>query len=199
MADRAADARRLAVSRRRTLPVVLSAVALGAALSSCSGAGYASSATSTTATLARCAHGALGVTADAGGMAGLGHAGVRVVYTNRGATACSIVGYPSVVPVTAAGRRGPPALATPSGYLGGAPGTGAARRVVVLAHGARASSIVEGTDVPVGSATSCPSFVALLVAPPGGTAARLAVELPGCSRLLVHPVVAGASGQAAGQ
>ena len=55
--------------------------------------------------------------------------------------------------------------------------------------------MMEGTDVPDGTATTCPAASALLVTPPGTTSA---VHFAGgwtlCSGLEVHPVIAGTTG-----
>jgi hypothetical protein len=73
--------------------------------------------------------------------------------------------------------------------------TGIAPPVVTLAPGDTASAIVEGTDMPVGTATSCPTYPALLVTPPDAQqSVTVAVGIEGCSHILVHPVVAGTSG-----
>jgi hypothetical protein len=67
--------------------------------------------------------------------------------------------------------------------------------VVVLGPGTVASALVEGTDVPEGVGSSCPTYPALLVTPPTSTlSTRLAVPLPGCSPIEVHPIVSGVTG-----
>jgi hypothetical protein len=69
--------------------------------------------------------------------------------------------------------------------------------IIVLAPGHAASALVETTDNPQGTATSCPVITALFITPPhsvGSTIIRskLTVE---CSHLSVHPVVEGTSGR----
>ena len=79
------------------------------------------------------------------------------------------------------------AVRTLNGYMGGA---GQSAPHVTLEPGVTASAVVEGTDVPVGSETSCPTYSSLLVTPPDATqSVRFRISLPGCSGLQVHPVV----------
>jgi len=55
--------------------------------------------------------------------------------------------------------------------------------------------MVEGTDNPAGSATSCPKLAGLLVTPPNTRSSTRLNGAPGdCSGLAVHPVVPGTSG-----
>jgi Protein of unknown function (DUF4232) len=127
------------------------------------------------------------------GGAGLGHVGSIIVFTNGSDHPCSLYGYPGVAGMDSAGRQMTQALRSPSGYLGGS----YTLSVVILAPGGRASALVEGTDVPTGSATSCPTYPRLLVIAPGQTRSHvLAASTPGCSPLQVHPVVGGAAGRA---
>jgi hypothetical protein len=80
------------------------------------------------------------------------------------------------------------------GYLGGLP-FGNSPAVVELAPGETASALVEGTDVPSGTATSCSRYPALLVTPPDDTESVLVhIGMPGCSQIEVHPVVPGVTG-----
>jgi hypothetical protein len=66
---------------------------------------------------------------------------------------------------------------------------------VNLAPGAIASSLIEGTDMPVGNATSCPTSTSVMVTPPGESrTVTLTTSLPECSPLQVHPVVTGSTG-----
>jgi hypothetical protein len=104
-------------------------------------------------------------------------------------------GYPGVAALNATGRQVAQAQRTPSGYLGGMRTGSTTPPVVLLEPGAVASALVEGTAVPEGVASSCPTYPALLVTPPTSTlSTRLAVSLPGCSALEVHPVVSGTTG-----
>jgi Protein of unknown function (DUF4232) len=124
--------------------------------------------------------------------AGLGHVGSIIVFTNGSDHPCSLSGYPGVAGMDSAGRQVTQALRSPSGYLGGSYTVS----VVVLAPGGRASALVEGTDVPTGSATSCPIYPRLLVTAPSQTRSHLlSAATPGCSPLQVHPVVTAAAGR----
>jgi hypothetical protein len=127
--------------------------------------------------------------------AGLGHEGVAILFENTGTSTCSLSGYPGVAALDSAGRQVAQAQRTPSGYLGGMQTGSTTPPVVLLGPGAEASALVEGTDVPEGVASSCPTYPALLVTPPTSTlSARLTVSLPGCSPLEVHPIVSGTTG-----
>jgi hypothetical protein len=127
--------------------------------------------------------------------AGLGHEGAAILFENTGTSTCSLSGYPGVAALDSTGQQVAQAQRTPSGYLGGMHTGSTTPPVVDLAPGAVASALVEGTDVPVGSASSCPTYPALLVTPPTSTlSARLTVSLPGCSAIEVHPVVSGTTG-----
>lgn len=150
----------------------------------------ATAATAATAP-APCANGDL-ATATGRASAGMGHVGVVLVFTNTSAHACTLFGYPGVAALDAAGRQVSQAVRTRSGYLGG----GYALRQVQLAPGGKASTVVEGSDVPSGDATSCPTYPKLLVTAPGLTRSTpVSTRMPGCSPLQVHPVVPGSTGR----
>jgi len=121
----------------------------------------------------------------------MGHIGVVLIFTNISAFPCVEVGYPGVAALTAEGIQAVQALRTPGGYLQG----NTSRKEVTLASGQSASAIVEGTDVPTGTATSCPSYPKLLVTPPNATeSVVISAVMPGCSPIEVYPVVSGATG-----
>jgi hypothetical protein len=125
--------------------------------------------------------------------AGLGHVALTVVFTNHSHHQCTLHGYPGVAGMDIAGRQVTQARRTLSGYLGGS----YAMATVRLASQGRASALVEGTDNPAGTATTCPVFPRLLVTAPNQTRSHvLAASISGCSPLEVHPVVAGATGRA---
>lgn len=149
-----------------------------------------------TAVAAYCQIGDLSITA-APPLAGLGHEGVAVRFRNVGSGPCRLYGYPGVAGLNGAGAQEVEAARSPSGYLGGlAPGA-TTPPIVVLQPGQTGSAEVEGTDNPVNGATSCSSYPALLVTPPGLTESvhvTLAMSLPGCTTIEVHPVVPGATG-----
>lgn len=125
--------------------------------------------------------------------AGLGHVGLTIVFTNRSHHQCTLYGYPGVAGMDRTGRQVTQALRTLSGYLGGS----YVKAMVRLTPGGRASALLEGTDNPAGTATTCPIFPHLLVTAPNQTRSHvLDASMPGCSPLKVHPVVAGATGRA---
>ncbi len=141
---------------------------------------------------------------DSGGGAGLGHEDQVILFTNSSQSSCTLSGYPGIAGLDAQGAQAVQAVRTPGGYLGGLqPGTTTSPNVL-LAPGQVASATVEGTDNPVGVASSCPYYPYLLVTPPNLTVSvrvnvvGLGTELtglPGCSQIEVHPVVPGDSGR----
>jgi hypothetical protein len=154
--------------------------------------------------VARCHNGQIAVS-GAGGGSGLGHQDQVILFTNQSQSTCALSGYPGVAGLDAQGNQRVQAERTPYGYLGGLQFGTTTPPSVSLAPGRTASAIVEGTDNPVGSATSCPSYPTLLVTPPNLTVSvRVTVTglgtnprgLPGCSPIDVHPVVPGSSGGA---
>ncbi|MFC1420506.1 DUF4232 domain-containing protein [Streptacidiphilus cavernicola] len=116
-----------------------------------------------------------------------GHIGARVIFKNTSSAACTLYGFPGVAGLDAAGKQQVQAKRTTNGYLGSASAS-----TVLVAPGATASALVGGVDVPSGNLTSCPSYPALLVTPPGTkTSTKVALQMPGCPTLVVYPVVAG--------
>jgi hypothetical protein len=133
-----------------------------------------------------CSFSQLAVTAVFGG-AGLGHESALLLFKNTSAVTCSLYGYPGVAGLNAEGVQIAQAVRTLNGYMGGA---GQSAPHVTLEPGVIASAVVEGTDVPVGSETSCPTYSSLLVTPPDATqSVAIRISLPGCSGLQVHPVI----------
>jgi hypothetical protein len=132
-----------------------------------------------------------------GTMAGAaaGHLGVILLFVNNGPASCVLFGYPGVAGLNAGGAQVVQAQRTLTGMMGGlAPGVTAIPRIT-LAHGQTASAVVEGTDVPSGTETTCPTYASLLAtAPNTKVSVTIPLSLPGCSGLQVHPVVAGTSG-----
>jgi len=127
--------------------------------------------------------------------AAMGHVGETIVFTNVSTSACTLYGYPGVAGFDAAGTQIMQASRTPSGYLGGLNTPNGPPSTVALAPGQAASAIVEGVDNSVGS-MPCVQLSGLLVTAPNTTRS---VDLPSdsheCDGLVVHPVVAGTSGQ----
>jgi len=121
----------------------------------------------------------------------MGHIGVVLIFTNTSATPCTEVGYPGVAALDAEGHQVVQAIRTINGYLQGS----TMPKEVTLVTGQSASAIVEGTDVPTGNATSCPSYPKLLVTPPNATESVVVnAVMPGCSPIEIHPVVPGGTG-----
>ena len=136
-----------------------------------------------------------------GGSGEAGHIPNVILFRNTSNAPCSLFGYPGVAALDGSGHQVAQAQRTLQGAIGGFPGIQADLPTVDLAPGQEASSMVEGTDVPPGSATSCPYYPALLVTPPDTTVSiRLAVTaplpqgFPGCSPIQVHPVLPGTAG-----
>jgi hypothetical protein len=126
--------------------------------------------------------------------AGLGHIGVVLLFENRGTVPCELFGYPGVAGLDGDGEQLTQAARSPFGYLGGL-SAGENWPEVAIAPGRFASAVLEGTDVPLGTATTCPTYTGLLVTPPNTTqSTRLNLSMPGCSGLQIHPVVPGTSG-----
>lgn len=169
------------------------------AVTSTSGSQATTSPSATTTTGAvkasqRCTTSQLDISAGPVG-AGLGHAGIPVRFRNTGASACTMSGYPGVAGLDAKGSQVVQAQRTPNGYLGGLTQGVTNPPVVTLTNGQVASALVEGSAVPLDNATSCPTFPALLVTPPGEThSVRVVGEMPGCTGIAVHPIVAGSTG-----
>ena len=130
----------------------------------------------------------------------LGHVGLALLFRNIGAATCSLFGYPGVAALDAKGGQVVQAARTPSGYLGGLATGRTTPPTVVLRSGQTAAALVEGDQDPQGTARSCPSYPALLVTPPDtktsfNVSTATMGGMPGCTPILVHPVVAGTSGQ----
>jgi len=141
---------------------------------------------------------------DSGGGAGLGHEDQVILFTNQSLLSCTMSGYPGVAGLNVQGVQAVQAVRTPGGYLGGLHSGATTLPKVSLAAGQVASATVEGTDNPVGTATSCPYYPYLLVTPPNlMVSVRVNVSglgtvttgLPGCSPIEVHPVVPGSTGR----
>ena len=118
--------------------------------------------------------------------AGAGNVGVPILFRNSGSRSCVLFGYPGVAGLTSTGVQAAQAVRTPLPNAGGPTS-------ITLPQGQYASALVQGSDVPSGSATSCPQYT-LLVTPPNEThSQRVPVYLPGCN-LRVSPVVLGKTG-----
>jgi hypothetical protein len=154
--------------------------------------------TSSSPGLARCAYPTLSISAGHPG-AGLGHVGVVLLFKNVSTSPCTLSGYPGAAGLNASGQQVTEAQRTPSGYLGGMRTGSSTPPVVTLGPGSVASAMVEGTDVPQGSAPACTTYSALLVTPPTSKKSkRITARMPGCSPLQVHPVLQGTTGSTTG-
>jgi Protein of unknown function (DUF4232) len=111
-------------------------------------------------------------------------AGGYLRFTNDGATACRMDGWPVVVAVTAAGKA--TTLRHAQSTMYGAWQVPASLPVVTLPPGGSAYAVVAADDQPVGSAASCPApYVRLRVSAPG-TSGSVVVSawLPGAGSYL---------------
>ena len=127
-----------------------------------------------------------------------GHLSFRVHFTNHSHKTCTLYGYPGVEALNSHGRPNMEAKRTKDGFMGGV-GPGHKIQTATLAHGQVATAIVEGTDVPTGNKKSCPQAVAFRITPPNDGIAKLVERtMPECSRIQVHPVVKGRTGQRQG-
>lgn len=126
-----------------------------------------------------------------------GTAGAFLKFTNAGGGLCSLSGFPVVRGITADGEWSVPFKPAHNTMWGGwtyhppAP-------VVTLRPGDSAYAVVDGTDNPVGGATSCPPpFRKFSVAPPGsGGSLRVSAWLsyqgfymPDCYQDVVSAIV----------
>lgn len=124
-----------------------------------------------------------------------GTIGRVILFENSSSYTCLLHGFPGVAGLDNSGSQVVQAIR----ILNGAPFTGpiSSLPTVQLAPGDTASALVLSSDVPEGSATSCPTYAALLVTPPNAfQSVRVNASLPGCAGLRVGPVYRGATGQA---
>ena len=134
------------------------------------------------------------ITTTSSANSGMGHIGIVLVFRNSSAQACHLEGYPGTAALDAQGRQVVQAQRTLNGSFQALP-PGVGPPTVTLAPGQFASAFLEGTDVPVNGATSCPQYPKLLVTPPNTTVSVLIDKpMPGCTPIQVHPVVPGTTG-----
>ncbi len=125
---------------------------------------------------------------------GLGNWGASLLVVDPRGRTCTIEGYPTVLAYENTTKRWVIPLRSLSGYIGGL-GEGQKIRRVVLSPYRVASFMLGGTDNPVNGATSCSTYVRVTVAFNGGPpSANIKFGLPACSRLEVHPIVYGPTG-----
>lgn len=159
--------------------------------------------TTASAASVMCRNGQVAVTLLGNGAAA-GSVGQVIGFVNVGKTACTLTGYPGVAALDARGTQVVQAQRELNGMLGGLENGAATPPVVTLEPGKTASAMVEGTDNPVGTDTSCTYYPSLLVTPPNLTRPmKVTVTLsgsifpgfPGCSGIRVNPVVPGSNGR----
>jgi hypothetical protein len=137
--------------------------------------------------------------------AGLGNVAEVIAFRNTNGGLCTLTGYPGVAALDAHRDQVEEARRSLTAYLGGQE-VGTRPLTVPLEPGQVATATVDGSDNPVGGATSCPFYPALLVTAPdetipvilsgvGWQGQEFATQgFPGCSPLVVTPVVPGDSG-----
>ncbi len=119
---------------------------------------------------------------------GASHAGIVIVFTNRGPT-CTIRAYPGVDGLGSDGQPVVHAKRTPDGYLGG-PGKSSDIR---LDTGAVASALFEGLDGRARGGPPCPSYNEIAITPPNETHSVRRTSPMFCEPE-IHPVAAGSKG-----
>jgi hypothetical protein len=121
-----------------------------------------------------------------------------VEITNVSASACTITGFANVALTTAASPTPVVAMQRRTGYFGGVSPSYKSKVLPVFslsAHTGTASFIVEESNKPLGSATSCPVFTKLSFTIKGfDFTYSFPVRLPACVRPGVLPIVKGTRG-----
>ena len=152
---------------------------------------------------ATCKNGQIAATVLCGGAAA-GSIGQVIGFVNVSKVACTLTGYPGVAGLDAQGRQVIQAQRQLMGMVGGLVNGANTPPTVILRPGQSASALVEGSDNPVGTATSCIYYPSLLVTPPNLTGSMKVTQtlpgssipgFPGCSGIRVDPVVPGIAGR----
>jgi len=150
---------------------------------------------------AMCQNGQVNVTSLSSG-AGTGNVYQVLGFVNVSRSSCTLTGYPQVAALDAHGDQvalGEPLPPGPeSPWVTGV----TTPPSVTLKPGQTASAIIQGTEVPVAGATTCPSYPTFLVTPPNQTESITVPSrqgsgpgaFPGCSPIKVNPVVPGTTG-----
>jgi hypothetical protein len=196
-----------ASSHPRQLGVLAALGVLALILAACGGGSPSASSTTTTSTtpsrsttsstqptLSACTTAQLQVTAGLSSGAA-GTIGQVVLFENTSTTTCLLHAFPGVAGLDSSGNQ----LVQATRVVNLAPfsGSTASLPTVQLTPGSTGSALVLGSDVPVGAATSCVTYAALLVTPPNALqSVHVDASLPGCSGLRVGPVYAGTTGMA---
>ena len=125
---------------------------------------------------------------------GLGHSGFPIIFRASQGVSCTLRGYPRVRLLPQDGGSPVAPYTTPAGYLGGI-AQGSEPPTVTLGNGQVASSMIEGTGVPVMGHPCSYRYRGLVVGLPGATpTVRLTMRMGSCTPIEVHPVVPGATG-----
>ncbi len=167
-----------------------------------------STTTTTTVTTVRllpeCGNDEIAVVASRFGQAG-GSASELIAFENVGTVPCSLTGFPGVAVLDRSGLQVEQATRLLNAMMGGQY-EGTRPVTVALAPAQEATATVEGSDVPFGRETDCPFYPAFLVTPPDQTRSVTLPAVgeqgpgfantgfPGCSRIVVTPVVPGDTG-----
>jgi hypothetical protein len=158
----------------------------------------------TTLAMPQCANDQIGIDALRFGQAG-GSASEVIAFKNVGAASCSLTGFPGVAVLNQSGEQVEQAVRLRVALMGGQ-FDGIQLATVDLDPGQEASATVEGSDTPFGPETVCPYYPAFLITAPGQTRAVTLSAVgeqgpgftntgfPGCSRIVVTPVVPGDTG-----
>jgi hypothetical protein len=111
-------------------------------------------------------------------------------FTDTSNSNCTLTGYPGVATLNAQGVQVAQAL---RGTL-----SQGAIQAVKLTAGQTASATLSAVDIPIGGATSCAYYRAVLVTPPGLTVSQRvslpSSEIPGCASPHVFPLEPGTAG-----
>jgi hypothetical protein len=128
------------------------------------------------------------------GLGGAGHVSSVILVSNIGPGACRLTGYPDIRFLNARMNTVALTTATPRGFSGGLP-VGAPVPKIDLRKGEVASAVMEGTDIPQGNATTCPTYSSYTITIPGvpGTR-RIRQAFGSCAGVSVHPFVLGFNG-----
>lgn len=122
-----------------------------------------------------------------------GDVGAVLVF-ELGRGSCRVAGYPAVTMLDAHGRRLGTAVTEPRGPLGGLV-DGPTASPVTLSATRAVSAVVESSSARSGEAM-CTVYAAVSVSLPGSAqSGTVRIDLPSCSTVFVHPLVAGKSGR----
>jgi hypothetical protein len=133
-------------------------------------------------------------TAPQQGSGAAGTIEMTVAFTNRGASTCSLFGYPGMQLLDASGANLPTNVVRGGGPQFPVAAANQPPRTVRNAPGATGSFGLSYSDVPVGNETSCPTSANAEITPPGNTAfvtVALAIAPCGGGTIHVSPVYSG--------